>query len=41
MRRLSRWFGFGFWTFILLFPKDSNAQPLYASKHTGETRRDT
>jgi len=29
MRRLSRWLGFGFWAFILLLPKDSNAQPLY------------
>src|ERR671918_2744680 len=29
MRRLNRWLGFGFWTLILLFPKDSIAQPLY------------
>jgi tripartite-type tricarboxylate transporter receptor subunit TctC len=29
MRRLSRWLGFGFWAFILLFPKDSSTQPLY------------
>ena len=29
MRRLSRWLGFGFWALILLFPKDSNTQPLY------------
>jgi len=29
MRHLDRWLGFGFWALILLFPKDSNAQPLY------------
>jgi tripartite-type tricarboxylate transporter receptor subunit TctC len=29
MRHLDRWLGFGFWALILLFPKYSNAQPLY------------
>src|ERR687892_317151 len=29
MRRLSHGLGFGFWALIFLFPKDSNAQPLY------------
>ena len=29
MRRLSRWLGLVFWAFILLLPKDSDAQPLH------------
>src|SRR5580765_6516786 len=29
MRRVSRWLGFGFSAFILLLPKDSDAQPLH------------
>jgi len=29
MRRLSRWLGLVFYAFILLFPQDSNAQPLH------------
>ena len=29
MRRLSRWLGLVFCAFILLFPQDSNAQPLH------------
>ena len=33
MKRLSRWLGFGFWTLILLFPKDGSTQaPYYKGK---------